>query len=425
MRHFDAWILRDPYSIFHYYSTGHRWKETVRDLIQDRKICAPLSLSLDNDASSTPCPPVDPYARSMNPQSTSPLLTKLPLEIRLMIYEYAFGDQVVHLVQVKDKIRHVRCNHTTSSLDKNRRCCPVTPARWRANDLAASPPTDNNTSTTTTTTTITSTSMLYPHTHPSLPTQLSNSSTSLLRTCRAIYAEASSILYKSSAFDVDDLATFIAFSLSISPAHLRAIRKLTIQWTPVWQPMAGEEHKSSIYSHTHNDRLWALFWNRVAALRGLEELALSVDLGSFAGTPGPGGNGNGAAGAAGAGGMGGMGGMGGLIGGNRLRLSIDEPWVAPLLCVRGLLSFELGITVKCDAVAKQVLESTLVRDAVMLRDHLRTVMCSKRGAALPVLPGVQDLSVQLELLRRCAVETEGRETTSQRGMRPRLAITAA
>lgn len=417
MRHFDAWILRDPYSIFHYYSTGHRWKETVRDLIQARKICAPLSLSLDSNALSTSSPPIDPHARSMIPQSTCALLTKLPLEIRLMVYEYAFGDQVVHLVQVKDKIRHVRCTNTTSSLDKNRRCCPVTPARWRANDLAASAassPTDNASSTS-----AISNSMLYPHTHPSLPSQLSNSSAALLRTCRAIYAEASSILYKNSAFDVDDLTTFIAFSLSISADHLHAIKKLTVQWMPVWQPMAGEEHKSSIYSHTHNDWLWVLFWNRVAALNGLEDLALIVDLGSFAGTPAgaPAAAGNGAAGAGA--------GAGGVIGGNRLRLSIAEPWVAPLLCVRGLRSFELGITAKCDAVAKEVLEGDLVRDAVMLRDHLRMVMCSKRGEALPSLPGVQDLSVQLELLRRCAVETGDMERGVQRGMRPRLAITAA
>ncbi|RDW76256.1 uncharacterized protein DSM5745_06248 [Aspergillus mulundensis] len=404
MRHFDAWILRDPYSIFHYYSTGHRWKETVRDLIQARKICAPLSL---NNGPSTSSPPVDLYSEEhpMNPQSTSAFLTKLPIEVRLTIYEYAFGDQVVHLVQVKDKIRHVRCTNTTSSLDKNRRCCPMTPARWRPNDLAAASTalaTGNNANA--------CTSMLYPHTHPLLPSNLSNSPTTLLRTCRFIYAEACSILYKSSTFDVDDLTTFIAFSLSISPDHLRAIKKLTIQWTPVWQPMAGEELKSSIYSHTHNDRLWVLFWTRVAALNGLEELALSVDLGLFAApganTPHGAGSGNGGA----------------LIGGNRLRLSINEPWVAPLLCVRGLRSFELGITAKCDAAAKQFLEGDLVRDAMMLRDHLRLVMCTERGADLPVLPGSQapGLFVQLELLKRCAEEVEA----DHQSMRPRLAITA-
>ncbi|KAL4968982.1 uncharacterized protein BDV14DRAFT_210891 [Aspergillus stella-maris] len=434
MRHFDAWILRDPYSIFHYYSTGHRWKETVRDLIQERKICAPLSLSLDNlndESSSLTFAPIDPYALPINNQEQSRLLSKLPLEIRLLIYEYVFGQEVVHLVQVKDKIRHVRCHSTSSSLDKNRRCCPLALARWRADAASSS---DESIAVNA------GSNMLYPHTHPSLPSHLSNSSTSLLRTCRTIYAESSLALYKNSTFDVDDLTTFIAFSLSISPAALHSIKKLTIQWTPVWQPLAGEEHKSSIFSHTHNDRLWALFWERVGRCQGLE-LGLSVDLGSFAAQPQvP------AAAAAGAGnvnntpgpqiqaqaqGQPQAPGQGrGLIGGTRLTLNISSPWVAPLLSLRGLKGFELGITVKCDAVAKEVLEGGLVRDAVTLRDHLRTVMCSPRGAALPSLslPGVKvrDLGLQVELLRRCAVETEGvGERRGVRGVRPRLAITAA
>ncbi|KAL2825390.1 hypothetical protein BJY01DRAFT_230188 [Aspergillus pseudoustus] len=418
MRHFDAWILRDPYSIFHYYSTGHRWKETVRDLIQQRKICAPpaLALSLDNGNTLSSPAPVDPYARPLNPQSSSPFLTKLPLEIRLMVYEYAFGDQVVHLVQLKDKIRHVRCENTISSLDKNRRCCPTTPARWREQENATA-------STTTTIKTTTSTSMLYPHTHPSLPSSLSDSSASLLRTCRTIYAEAAQILYTNSTFDVDDLTTFIAFTLSISPQRLRSIKRLAIQWTPVWQPLAGEEHKSSIYSHTHNDKLWALFWTRVGALSGLEDLTLSIDLGRFAGTPPPPPPTAAAAPAPNVA----AGGAGSLVGGHRLRLSISEPWAAPLLTLRGLRSFELGITARCDAAAKQALEGDLVRDAVRFRDHLRMVLCSEPGAPLPALPGVkEDLQAQVDLLRRCAFEERDEvETVSGARARPRLAIMAA
>ncbi|KAL3480111.1 hypothetical protein BJX99DRAFT_47279 [Aspergillus californicus] len=426
MRHFDAWILRDPYSIFHYYSTGHRWKETVRDLIHERKICAPLSLSLalDNCNTLSQPKPVEPYARPMNNQSSSPFMAKLPLEIRLMIYEYAFGDQVVHLVQVKDKIRHVRCGYTTSSLDKNRRCCPVSTARWRdAHDTPSTDPNGSNAAG--------NMNMLYPHAHPSLPTNLSSSPSALLLTSRAIYAEAASILYKNSTFDVDDLTTFIAFTLSISPQSLASIKRLSIQWTPVWQPMAGEEHKSSIYSHTHNDRLWATFWNRVSALSGLEDLTLSIDLGRFAGSAipalAPGAAAPGAPTTPGAGaGVGTGAGVNAenLVGGRRLKLSITEPWVSPLLCVRGLRSFELGITAKCDAYAKSILEGNLVRDAVMLRDQLRLVMCSERGSALPVLPGIGagELSV-IEVLRRCAFDFE--EGESRSAVRPRLAITAA
>jgi hypothetical protein len=381
MRHFDAWLLRDPYSIWHYYSTGRRWQEIVRDLIQERKICAP-PVDLP---SSSPSRPVDPYGRPVNPQSASPLFGKLPTEIRLIIYQYVFGDEAVHLVQLKGKIRHVRCKHTSSSLDSHRLCCPTTPARWRAGAATHDGHSD---------------SMLYPHTHRALPNTLSNGSLALLRTCRAVYAEAADLPYATPVFDVDDLHTFVAFSQTIDPHRLRAIRHLTVQWTPVWQPMAGQEHKASIYAHTHNDHLWTLFWSRVAACRGLEELHLSIDLGRFTRAT------NTTA--------------GGLLGGQRLRLDVREPWVAPLLSVRGLRAFELGITARCDAdpLARSLLEENLCRDAVTLRDHLRAVMCSAPGEAV-LVPGV-------ELWKPCAVEDSNEQVQPDRWhrSRPRLAITA-
>lgn len=390
MRHFDAWILRDPYSIWHYYSTGRRWQETVRDLIHDRKICAPpIDLPL------SPATPVNPYARPISPQSDSILLGRLPPEVRLIIYNYVFGDEAVHLVQLKGKIRHVRCKNPASSLDANRQCCPVTPARWRLADGQVGSGSGSGTGTGTGAGVGAAgqqmESMLYPHTHADLPDSLSHSSLSLLRTCRTIYAEAADIPYANAVFDVDDLHTFIAFSLTVCPERLRAIKRLTVQWVPIWQPLAGEEHKSSIYSHTHNDQLWALFWTRVAALQGLEELHLSLDLGRFSGNN-----------------------ISGLIEGRRLRLAVDEPWVYPMLAVRGLRSFELGITVRCDAYAKRVVQDDLCQNAVLLRDHLRAIMCSSPSEALPVPPG-------LTLTRPCALESQH----SERKIRPRLAITAA
>lgn len=377
MRHFDAWLLRDPYSIWHYYATGRRWQETVRDLIHDRKICAPpVDLLPSPDAH---IKPVDPYARPMDIQSDSPFFQKLPAEIRLMIYNYAFGDETIHLVQLKGKIRHVRCQHTSSSLENNRHCCPITPARWRVNDGRVAGHTDR---------------LLYPHTHALLPEMLSHSSLSLLRTCRAMYTEAADIPYRNAVFDVDDLHTFIAFSLTICPDRLQAIKRLTVQWTPVWEPMAGEEQRSSIYSHTHNDRLWALFWTRVASLRGLEELQLSLDLGRFSGNV-----------------------AGGVFGGQRLRLAVDEPWVAPMLIVRGLKTFELGITARCDAYAKSVLEEDLVRDTVALRDDLRSIICSPRSGPFP----------GLQLNKPCFMQDleQAQMETQPRRMGRRRAITAA
>ncbi|KAL1985112.1 hypothetical protein VTN96DRAFT_8241 [Rasamsonia emersonii] len=367
MRHFDAWILRDPYSIWHYYSTGRRWQETIRDMIQERRICAPQV-----DAS-TPRRAVDPLAREPSPQQDCQFLQRLPPEIRLMIYRYVFGDEAVHLVQLKGKIRHVRCQHPSSSIEKHRHCCPVTPARWRVYDGRVAGHSDR---------------MLYPHTHAQLPELLSNSSLGLLRTCRTIYLEAADIPYSNLVFDVDDLHTFVAFSLSVCPERLRCIKRLTVQWMPVWRPMAGEEHWSSIYSHTHNDRLWVLFWERVQALSGLEELRVSLDLGRFTGAA--------------------VGGV--VIGGKRIRLAIDEPWVAPMLSIRGLRDFDLCVTARCDASAKNLLGDEMRRDAAQLRDHLRAVMCSPRGT----VPSIDGVTLKVPEVKRSEIRS-----------RPRLAITAA
>ncbi|GAD95312.1 conserved hypothetical protein [Paecilomyces variotii No. 5] len=375
MRHFDAWLLRDPYSIFHYYSTGRRWQETVRDMIQERKICAP---PVDVAAAKNTVP-VDPFRCDMSSQPDSMLLQKLPPEVRLLIYEYVFGDEAVHLVQVKNKVRHVRCKHVSSSIHSNRQCCPLTPARWRVNDGRMAGHSDQ---------------VLYPHTHSMLPESLSNSGVSLLRTCRAIYAEAADILYSQVEFDVDDLHTFIAFTLSVCPDRLRCIKRLTVQWTPIWQPMSGEEHKSSVYSHTHNDRLWAAFWARVMALPNLEELKLSLDIGRFCSTP--------------------VGGV--IIGGKRIRLAANEPWVSPMLFVRGLRCFDLCITAKCDASAKILMEEDIKRDAVQLQDDLRSIMCSPPGQISPI--------TGLAFEKPCAMEEFEREE-QQMYKRPRLAITAA
>ncbi|OQE14300.1 hypothetical protein PENFLA_c039G09193 [Penicillium flavigenum] len=294
MRHFDTWVLRDPYSIWHYYPTGHRWRDTVRDLIQSRAICSPNNLHIDWNAStssSSSSSPSNQFQFQFQPQQ-SPLL-RLPPELRQIIWSYVLTNsstpntqtpQTIHLVQLKGKIRHVRCpephhqnqndsqssqlnqNHPNPSLTQNRHCCPTTPARWRIYDGRVPGHSDR---------------LLYPHTHSHLPSTLSNSNSALLRVCRSIYYEAETILYKASHFDVDDLYTFIAFATSLSPAARNAIARLTVQWMPIWVPMAGLDHKGSIYAHTHSDELWVRFWDIVASLEGLRDLGLSLDLGRF------------------------------------------------------------------------------------------------------------------------------------------------
>jgi len=335
MRHFDTWIIRDPYSIWHYYNTtttDNPWTTTIRNLITTRSICSPKPSS---------SPPVTPYTPSPHPQN-SPLL-RLPPELRQIIWSYVFGSSTLHLVTIKNKVRHVRCSLPNSpSLTHHRHCCPITTARWRTYDGRIPGHSDK---------------YLYPHTHDLLPSRISNSNVALLRTCRAIYAETEHVLYRNSTFDVDDLYTFIAFTESISDCARRAIRRLTVQWMPVWEPLAGEESKGSVYAFTHSDELWKRFWGRVAGLE-LVELRLSVDLGRFTGSV--------------------VGGGPVIVAGRMLKLGAEEKWLKPLLGVRGLGDFDLAVTVRCDEVARGVVEGGLVRDVAVLRDLLRGVMCEGR-----------------------------------------------
>jgi hypothetical protein len=403
MRHFDAWVIRDPYSIFHYYTTGQRWKDTVRDLIHDRKICAP-SLNSNPQLSSPPSTSSSsPSTPTFIQQTKSPLFTHLPPEIRAIIWSYVFGNDTLHLVTVKNKVRHVRCSSPpssdTKSLTHHRHCCPTTLARWR-----------NSSPNNTTTTHSNDNTLLYPHTNPQLPSTLSTSTPSLLRACRSIYAETSTLLYKHSTFDIDDLYTFIAFTQSL-PAHaLSHITRLTIQWTPIWTPLSGQDHKNSIYAHTHSDTLWLQFWARVASLPSLREIKLSIDLGSFTGTVTPSG--------------------GVVLGGSgvRLPLGVGELWTVPLLGVRGLRVFEMAVTARCDVVARGVLEESVCGGAGMLRDWLRGVMCSGGGVRLESILGDGEgmdrgrLRVLEEWMRR---EEEKEKDVIGRRSGQRLAIMAA
>ncbi|PYH32763.1 uncharacterized protein BO87DRAFT_407843 [Aspergillus neoniger CBS 115656] len=376
MRHFDTWILRDPYSIFHYYPTGKRWPETIRELIQSRQICSPPSTSTSSNDKIMPSAAADSTS-----QPTSSFFQRLPPEIRLMIYAYVFNDSpntspnnpndtttttntTIHLVQIRNKIHHVRCTHP-SPLDKHRQCCPQTMARWRTSPttipkpiITTNPPKGTNQAKQHDTN-----STLYPHTHPSLPTTLSRNTTSPLLTCRAMYLESAPLLYSLTTIDTDDLYTFLSFINTISPHLRKYIKSLTVQYTPIWQPMAGQEYPFSVYTHTHNDMLWGGFWDAVARkCPGLERVRLGLDLGTVFAVNNH---------------VGGGGGMS-VTGGNMVSFGTEEEWVRPLLQVRGLKGFELGVMVRCDRLARRVLENGLVRGVQVLRERLVEVMCRER-----------------------------------------------
>ncbi|KAK2760888.1 hypothetical protein FQN54_002128 [Arachnomyces sp. PD_36] len=336
MRHFDLWVLRNPWDIWHFYRSRQRWKEEISQMIRDRVTSVPGELEARTPVSFTSPLTSDDEGDGSGGcttpiQSDSSFLNRLPTEIRLQIYGYVFGDGAVHLVHIENRIRHVRCEEKHPSLHQHRQaCCPLTVARWRSTSGRGHR--DH---------------LLYPHTHTSLPSNLSNSNLSLLRTCRQIYAEAIDIPYSTLTFDVDDLHTWIYFCRNICPDRLAAIKNLTVQWSIFWDPMTGSEPWSSVYSHSHKDTIWEEFWRLLASpeqLTSLINLRLVLNYADFPTSTEA------------------------MV----KKLSLDSGWVAPILKIRSLKSFDLRITSKKD----NPVNSKAATAVESLRDQIRLIICS-------------------------------------------------
>ena len=192
------------------------------------------------------------------------LFAKFPYEIRRMIYIYVLGDQIIHLDRPhgKPRIAHYRCE--------------------RQRDDGG----------------------YHPHYEAGKHGQ-----TGLLKTCRAIYNEASEILYTTNTFSVQtcpNLETFLCFTRRIRPNRLAAIAAVYINmpaecFAPFWTDMSpGSRFWDFI-------RDWSRVWETMATqMPGLR--SLRVQLRRTA---------------------------------QQLGLTIDEDWIRPMLRVRGLRRFEL------------------------------------------------------------------------------------
>lgn len=213
------------------------WKNDVRPLPPKRK------RRLSNEklpplSSSSIFRPQGPWAQTAT--SNKPLcsfLIKLPLEIRLQIYEYVLGGNLLHLIQIPRRIAHVRCREMKSA-DPLRGCRPA--LRTPLNSMLCT---------------------------------VSNGNLALLKTCRQIYREGIEVLYAGNAFDVNDLTTFMFFARSILPHRLASITTLHLSWdltSNVWR-----------YGHVNSHQLWKKFWRVVAdEMHGLRELVLRLKRGN-------------------------------------------------------------------------------------------------------------------------------------------------
>ncbi|KAF2817983.1 uncharacterized protein BDZ99DRAFT_24991 [Mytilinidion resinicola] len=204
--------------------------------------------------------------QSNNPQVQSPLFSRLPLEIRKMIYEEAIGKSVIHL-EIRDHryvVGHALCPEPKSGKCGCRYCRYLTCRRIRktANPLP----------------------YLFSHTLCPEPEQgkcgcrylkrrgarKTMNPLPLLLSCRMIYSEAIDLLYSSNsfAFRHDAGGPLVILPDLLLPQRFHAIRSLSLFWVP--------DFWVSLDPPSRLTEEWEFAWKVIASMKGLQ--TVYVDL---------------------------------------------------------------------------------------------------------------------------------------------------
>lgn len=207
-----------------------------------------------------------------NDQKDCPLFSRLPAEIRTIIWHHVLGEQKYHLMQVPKKVGYHRCDVGTSS-DPGRSCCLPAIAYWR-HEIGTTSYRD------------------YLDRYPgaplphgpsvelfSLPRNSDPHTLALLQTCQRVYRESINIPYDSNIFDIDDPETLLNLRQTIPRQRLRAIKHLRVYVEAQYPPYSGM-HSAPWYSSF--DGIWTLMWHTIANdMTGLENLELIIQSGSI------------------------------------------------------------------------------------------------------------------------------------------------
>lgn len=164
------------------------------------------------------------------------LLARLPIELRLEIYTYVLGGNLLHIFQVPRRLAHKSC-HATPSKGYVRSCCPIT----QRNNV-----------------------------RKGYPGPFSSANIALLQTCRQIYLEAINVLYTTNIFDIDHLQTLIYLSKSIPPQQFATISTLHVSWPVTY-------HATSYHGQVDSMNDWERFCHVVATkMPGLRHFRVSL-----------------------------------------------------------------------------------------------------------------------------------------------------
>ncbi|KAH3951442.1 hypothetical protein HBI56_083570 [Parastagonospora nodorum] len=210
---------RNPFSI--------KSHSTPSDLsIRPRK--STISLSSEHDAE------ID--ARTLV-QGQSMFFARLPIEIRKMVYEYVMGAQAVHLTMgSKRRYKHFVCEDG----DSRRRDC---------NCRVLVGGKDSG--------------------------RLEGASVSLLRTCRRVYSEAVSHLYRPHTFSLLHITHLLYLPTRLPQQRMNSIRTLRLRWAIRAMPYLCRG-PSRCVAYREDTLNWERGWSIIASMKGLRDLYVVI-----------------------------------------------------------------------------------------------------------------------------------------------------
>lgn len=177
-------------------------------------------------------------------QEQSPLFSKLPPEIRHLIWRQCVGDYKIYLGVGKDD---------TGAGEKHIRHCKIFPGRG----------------------------LMAPHANQDEQNELMAQSAflSLLQSCRRIYTEAVAHVYTTNHFLMSTPLTVLSLSASTTLKSFASITKISIKYTPRLQ------HGLSFGISAHDMKIWRLTSSLLASMKNLRFLDLVFWDKSLYGTP--------------------------------------------------------------------------------------------------------------------------------------------
>lgn len=176
--------------------------------------------------------PTPLWARSAKFHSQSALLSKLPPEIRLLVWKQCLGGMRFHLIFNSTTRSKITCRNT----DIADKCCR---ASWSHQDKV---------------------------------------NQSVLLTCRQVCSEAIELLYSANISHFHTEYALKSLSQSVLPQHFHAIRSLRFAWFLAGVPATDIKTETDKYWALHSEREWRTAWQCVASRQELKFLHVELHI---------------------------------------------------------------------------------------------------------------------------------------------------